>query len=203
MALAQSLPADIRHLILDRDGVLNQEAPEHGYILRPEDFAWLPGSLQALVTLTRLGMRISVATNQSAVGRGLMTLTQLDRVLATMLSQAEAAGAHIAGVYFCPHAPEAHCDCRKPAPGLIRSAVQAAGIPAAQTLVVGDDVRDVEAARAAGVRAAMVRTGKGGRGNEQLLEHGDLLPVFDDLGQIAYSFANRITEIAIPGPTHS
>jgi D-glycero-D-manno-heptose 1,7-bisphosphate phosphatase len=188
MGLAQLLPADTRHLILDRDGVLNREAPQHGYILAPEDFAWLPGSLEALVTLTRLGMRISVATNQSAVGRGLMTPAQLERVLATMRSQAEAAGAHIDAVYFCPHAPGAECDCRKPAPGLIRSAVQASGIPAAQTLAVGDDVRDVEAARAAGVRAVMVRTGKG-RQTEQLLAQDDRLPVFDDLAQIARNFA--------------
>jgi D-glycero-D-manno-heptose 1,7-bisphosphate phosphatase len=189
MGLAQPLPADIRHLILDRDGVLNREAPEHGYILAPEDFAWLPGSLQALVTLTRLGMRLSIATNQSAVGRGLMTLAQLDRVLAAMRTQAEAAGAHIDAVYFCPHAPAARCDCRKPAPGLIRSAVQASGIPTAQTLVVGDDVRDVEAARAAGVRAVMVRTGKGVRATAELLERDDPPPVFDDLAQLARNFA--------------
>lgn len=190
---AQPLPVDIRHLILDRDGVLNREAAEHGYILRAEDFVWLPGSLQALSLLTRVGMRISVATNQSAVGRGLMTPQQLDRVLATMVSQAAAAGARIDAVFFCPHAPEANCDCRKPRPGLIRSAIQAAGIPAAQTLMVGDAVRDVEAARASGVRAALVRTGKGSGALAQLLERDAGLPVFDDLAQIAHSFADRIT----------
>jgi len=85
MSAPQPLPAAIRHLILDRDGVLNQEAPGHGYILRPEDFRWLPGSLQALVQLASLGMCISVATNQSAVGRGLMTLAQLEQILARRL----------------------------------------------------------------------------------------------------------------------
>ena len=202
MGATQLMPADVRHLILDRDGVLNREAPQHGYILAPEDFAWLPGSLEALVTLTRLGIRISVATNQSAVGRGLMTPAQLDRVIATMCTQAEAAGARIDGVYFCPHAPGAECECRKPAPGLIRSALQASGIAAAQTLVVGDDVRDVVAARAAGVRAVLVRTGKG-RQTEQLLARDALLPVFDDLAQIARNFAHRITDTAISGSTHS
>jgi D-glycero-D-manno-heptose 1,7-bisphosphate phosphatase len=203
MGLILPLPAQIRHLILDRDGVLNREAPEHGYILAPEDFVWLPGSLQALATLTRLGLRISVATNQSAVGRGLMTLAQLERVLALMRAQAEAAGAHIDAVYFCPHAPEAHCDCRKPAPGLILSALQDAGIPASQTLVVGDDVRDVAAAHAAGVRAVMVRTGKGAQPTTQLPERDALLPVFDDLAQIARNFADRITQTHVPGPTES
>ena len=200
MASAQPLATNVRHLILDRDGVLNQEAPDHGYILRPEDFRWLPGSLQALVTLTGFGLRLSIATNQSAVGRGLMTAQDLDQVLTAMLAQARAAGARIAGVFVCMHAPGAHCDCRKPAPGLILSAVQESGIPAAQTLLVGDDVRDVEAARAAGIAAALVRTGKGRRAAAQLLARGEVLPVFDDLAQFARSFARRDAETENPGP---
>jgi D-glycero-D-manno-heptose 1,7-bisphosphate phosphatase len=194
MASAQPLAANVRHLILDRDGVLNQEAPDHGYILRPEDFRWLPGSLQALVTLTGFGLRLSIATNQSAVGRGLMTAQDLDQVLAVMLAEARAAGARIAGVFVCMHAPGEHCDCRKPAPGLILSALQESGIPAAQTLLVGDDVRDVEAARAAGIAAALVRTGKGRRAAAQLFARGEVLPVFNDLAQFARSFAkDRVT----------
>ncbi len=163
MAATLPLAATVRHLILDRDGVLNQEAPDHGYILRPEDFKWLPGSLQALVALSSFDLRISIATNQSAVGRGLMTPQELDQVLTIMLDQARAAGARIAGIYVCMHAPGDRCDCRKPAPGLLLSAVQESGIAATQTLLVGDDIRDVEAARAAGIAAALVRTGKGRR----------------------------------------
>jgi D-glycero-D-manno-heptose 1,7-bisphosphate phosphatase len=192
MGLMPRLPAPIRHLILDRDGVLNQEAPDHGHILWPEDFKWLPGSLPALVMLAGLGIRISVATNQSAVGRGLMTARQLEQVLAAMRRQAEAAGARIAAVYVCSHAPEAHCDCRKPAPGLIRLAVQESGICAAETLMVGDDVRDVEAARAAGVNVVMVRTGKGPDACARLQERGDLPPVFDDLAQLARALQDRV-----------
>jgi D-glycero-D-manno-heptose 1,7-bisphosphate phosphatase len=187
MAVTPPLPTDVRHVILDRDGVLNEEAADHGYILRPADFKWLPGALAALATMSRAGLRISIATNQSAVGRGLMTAQDLERILATMLAQAEAAGARISGTYFCPHAPEAHCDCRKPAPGLIRRAIQDSGIAAAQTLVVGDDVRDVVAARAAGVAAALVRTGKGERAAAELNERGDMPPVFADLAQVADS----------------
>jgi D-glycero-D-manno-heptose 1,7-bisphosphate phosphatase len=188
MGLTQPLPAQIRHVILDRDGVLNQEAPDLGYILQPDDFKWLPGALQALVVLSQTGVRISVATNQSAVGRGLMTAQQLQQVLDAMRAQAQAAGANISGVYFCPHAPEAHCDCRKPAPGLIRAAVLDSGVPAAQTLLVGDDVRDVKAAQAAGVAAVLVRTGKGQRAAAQM---GNALPVFDDLAQFARSFVTH------------
>ena len=184
MAAAQ-LPAKVRHLVLDRDGVLNVEAPRHGYILRPADFKWLPGSLEALVLLSRARLRLSVATNQSAVGRGLMTQAQLDQVFSAMRTQAAAAGAPLSGVYFCPHSPAAHCECRKPAPGLILAAIRDSGIPAAQTLLVGDDVRDVEAARAAGVAAALVRTGKGLQAEVTLHERGEVLPVFADLAQLA------------------
>jgi D-glycero-D-manno-heptose 1,7-bisphosphate phosphatase len=188
--MASALPqaATVRHLILDRDGVLNQEAPDHGYILKPEDFRWLPGSLQALVRLSGNGLRLSIATNQSAVGRGLMTEQDLDQVLTAMLDQARTAGARIAAVFVCRHAPEAHCDCRKPAPGLLLAAMAESGIPAAQTLLVGDDVRDVAAARAAGIAAALVRTGKGRRAAAQLLARGEVVPVFDDLAQFARSW---------------
>lgn len=200
MAPTLPLAATVRHLILDRDGVLNQEAPDHGYILRPEDFKWLPGSLQALVALSGFDLRISVATNQSAVGRGLMTPQDLDQVLATMLDQSRAAGARIAAVYVCRHAPGDHCACRKPAPGLLLSALQESGITADQTLLVGDDVRDVAAARAAGIAAALVRTGKGRRAAAQLLARGEAVPVFDDLAQFARSFARGDAEIENPGP---
>jgi D-glycero-D-manno-heptose 1,7-bisphosphate phosphatase len=200
MASLPPLAANVRHLILDRDGVLNQEAPDHGYILRPEDFRWLPGSLQALVTLSGFGLRLSIATNQSPVGRGLMTPQELDRVLAVMLDEARAAGARIAGVFVCMHHPDAGCNCRKPAPGLILSAMQESGIGAAQTLMVGDDVRDLEAARAAGIAAVLVRTGKGRRAAAQLLARGEVLPVFDDLAQFARSFARSDAETENPGP---
>ena len=188
--MTQSLPAGLRHLILDRDGVLNQEAPDHGYILRREDFHWLPGARAALVSLSRAGLRISIATNQSGVGRGLMTQADLEGISALMRSEVDAAGGHISAVHTCPHAPDANCDCRKPAPGLIRAALRESGIAAAQTLVVGDDVRDIDAAHAAGVAAVLVRTGKGERALALLRERGDHVPVFDDLAQIAFSYSN-------------
>jgi D-glycero-D-manno-heptose 1,7-bisphosphate phosphatase len=195
MGSNHSLPDKIRHLILDRDGVLNHEAPNRGYILQPSAFEWLPGALPALAALSKAGLRLSVATNQSAVGRGLMTQARLEEILATMQTQAEAAGAHISGVYHCPHAPEVHCDCRKPAPGLLRAAVRDSGIPATQTLVVGDDVRDVEAACAAGIAAVLVRTGKGLGAAAQLAARGDPVPVFDDLAQLARVITDGKLEI--------
>jgi D-glycero-D-manno-heptose 1,7-bisphosphate phosphatase len=175
----------VRHLILDRDGVLNREAPAAGYVLRPEDFHWLPGALEALAILHRAGIRLSVATNQSAVGRGLMDRARLESIHVRMCAEAQDCGGPLAAVFCCPHAPEEHCDCRKPAPGLILAAVHASAIPAAQTLLVGDDVRDVEAARAAGIAAVLVRTGKGQRAEAQLRGADVTIPVYDTLLDLA------------------
>jgi D-glycero-D-manno-heptose 1,7-bisphosphate phosphatase len=175
----------IRHIILDRDGVLNREAPDSGYVRNPEEFHWLPGALDGLAMLRGAGLRISVATNQSGVGRGLMSLQQLEAVHDKMRSEAARAGGAIDAIFFCPHAPEADCSCRKPAPDLIQAAVTSAGIGAAESLVVGDDRRDVEAARRAGVAAALVRTGKG-LNNERLARELNV-PVFDDLTALAHA----------------
>ncbi len=173
----------VRHLVLDRDGVLNAEPPGGGWVLDPADWAWIPGSLDALARLHRAGIRLSVVTNQSAVGRGLATAAQVEAVLAEMRAQAARAGVHFADVRYCPHRPEHGCACRKPAPGMVLDAIRAAGIPAEATALVGDDARDLRAGLAAGVRAILVRTGKG-----RLTEaawRGPAIPVHDDLAAAA------------------
>ena len=176
-----------KHVILDRDGVLNREAEGGGYVLEPAQFHWLPGALEGLATLRRAGLRISVATNQSGVGRGLMSLEQLTAVHERMQLEAARAGGALDAVLFCPHAPEAGCACRKPAPGLIHAAIAAAGIAAAETIVVGDDKRDIDAASRAGVSAVLVRTGKG-RNTEALLSSQGVR-IYDDLLQLALALA--------------
>ena len=174
---------DVRHVIVDRDGVLNEEAPHGGYITHPDAWRWISGSLQALEMLSRGGLRLSIATNQSGVGRGLMTARDLDDVHARMRRDVAAAGGRIDAVFVCPHAPGEGCICRKPQPGLILAALAAAGIPAEQTLVVGDALRDLQAARAAGVDAVLVLTGKG----RSVLGNADCdgIPVYDDLHAFA------------------
>jgi D-glycero-D-manno-heptose 1,7-bisphosphate phosphatase len=174
-----------RHIILDRDGVLNREAPQDGYILSAMDFDWLPGALQALTLLHGAGIRLSVATNQSAVGRGLMSRAQLEDILSHMRARAAAAGGPIDAVFYCPHAPDESCDCRKPKPGLVTAAVKASAIDAAHTVFAGDDVRDVQAALAAGVAPVLLRTGKGARAETQLRQLGLTVPIYDDLLQFA------------------
>jgi D-glycero-D-manno-heptose 1,7-bisphosphate phosphatase len=176
-------PTTFRHLILDRDGVLNREPGDGGYVRAPEEFVWLPGVLEALSMLRGAGVRLTVATNQAGVGRGLMSAAQLAAVHAHMQAQAAAVGGALDAVLVCPHAPEAQCLCRKPAPGLVQAAIARSGIAAGETLVIGDDGRDLEAARRAGVTAALVRTGKG-RSTEAQLSGTDVV-AYDDLLQLA------------------
>lgn len=174
---------NFRHVILDRDGVLNYEAPEGSYVCEPAEFRWLPGALEALALLRRAGLRLSVATNQAGVGRGLMSLAQLAAVHDRMQTEAAAHGGALDAVLYCPHAPEEQCSCRKPAPGLIQAAVARSGIAAGDSIVVGDDRRDLEAAQRAGVAAVLVRTGKG-RQTEALLGEA-AVPAYDDLRELA------------------
>jgi D-glycero-D-manno-heptose 1,7-bisphosphate phosphatase len=128
-------------------------------------------------------VRLSVATNQAGVGRGLMSLAQLAAVHERMQTDAAAHGGALDAVLYCPHAPEERCACRKPAPGLIQAAMAHSGIAASDSIVVGDDRRDVEAAERAGVAAALVRTGKGRR-TEALLGKA-AVPAYDDLRELA------------------
>jgi D-sedoheptulose 7-phosphate isomerase len=172
-----------KHAILDRDGVLNQEAPDRGYVREPEAFHWLPTALEGLVILSRAGVRISIATNQSGVGRGLMTLEQLHAVHERMRRDAKQAGVDLENVFFCPHAPDAGCDCRKPATGLIKAAIARSGIHPDDTVVVGDDLRDLEAAQRSGVAAVLLRTGKGRSNEARVRDLG--VPIYNDLPAFA------------------
>jgi D-glycero-D-manno-heptose 1,7-bisphosphate phosphatase len=169
----------IRHVILDRDGVLNREAPDAGWIHRPEDWVWEDGAVDGLSLLARAGLRLSVVTNQSGVGRGLFDAADVEAVHDRMLQEVERLGVRIDAVFVCPHAPEDACDCRKPLPGLMLEAIQVSGLSAAETIAVGDALRDLEAATAAGIPALLVRTGKGRITEARLRQTGIL--VFDNL----------------------
>ena len=150
----------IAHLILDRDGVLNVEPPT-GFVLDRAAWAWEPGARQALAELTAAGVALSVATNQSCIGRGLVTAGGVDALHAWVLGDARAHGAAIARILVCPHVDADACACRKPRPALLERAIAESGIEPDRTLVLGDSKRDLEAARAAGLASALVRTGKG------------------------------------------
>lgn len=171
------------HLLLDRDGVLNDESHAR-YVLSPEAWEWLPGAREAVDALTAAGASVAVATNQSAVGRGLLTAETLDAIHARAFTELS-----LDFVLVCPHAPEAACACRKPAPGLVLEAARRWELEPARILVVGDSERDRRAALDAGARFALVLTGKGGT-TARALTTGEMDALwggrpFDDLSAFA------------------
>lgn len=176
----------IAHLILDRDGVLNVEraAP----VASIADWEWERGVVSALRSLAASPITVSVVTNQSAVGRGLLRRGDLDVVHEWLVGRMQDIGVDVTGVFVCPHAPDDGCGCRKPRPGLVRDAVAASGVAASSTLLVGDDVRDIEAAAAAGVAAALVATGKGDRAAASVSVD---TPLYPDLVAVAAELTGR------------
>ena len=145
-------------VLLDRDGVINADSPD--YIRRPEEWHPLPGSLQALALLRRAGIPVAVVSNQSGVGRGLLSLADLQRIHRRMLAAVDAAGGAIVSIHYCPHLPGQGCGCRKPSPGLLLCALRVLRMGAGQALMIGDRESDMQAARRAGV--AGLRVGEGG-----------------------------------------
>ncbi|MEJ5210708.1 MAG: D-glycero-beta-D-manno-heptose 1,7-bisphosphate 7-phosphatase [Burkholderiales bacterium] len=151
-------------VILDRDGVINFDSPQ--FIKSPEEWKPIPGSLEAIARLNQAGWRVVVATNQSGIGRGLFDMATLNAIHEKMLRALAQVGGRIDALFFCPHAAELNCPCRKPRPGLFeeigrRFNVDLAGVPA-----IGDAQRDLEAAAAVGARPILVLTGKGQRTRE-------------------------------------
>jgi len=171
----------MRLIILDRDGVINQDSDD--YIKSPDEYIPLPGSLEAIARLNQAGFLVAVATNQSGLGRGLYDQDTLDAIHAKLHEALAQVDGHIDGIFYCPHAPEDQCDCRKPAPGLLRQISEHFAIPLTGVPFVGDALRDLQAARAVGASPILVRTGKGMR----TLDKGEALegvPVFDDLAAV-------------------
>jgi len=144
-----------RAAFLDRDGVINVD---HGYVHRREDFRFVPGTLAACAQLHRLGFVLVVVTNQSGIGRSLYDEDDYRRLTEWMRGEFAAAGAPLAGVYHCPHHPQAvlpqyrhACDCRKPAPGMLLAAARELSLDLGRSVLFGDKASDIEAAVAAGV----------------------------------------------------
>jgi D-glycero-D-manno-heptose 1,7-bisphosphate phosphatase len=140
---------------LDRDGVINLD---HGYVVRREEFAWVPGVREAAAQLHRAGFALVVVTNQSGIGRGMYSEADFLALTDWMREEFAAAGAPLAGVYFCPHHPtdavgalRTSCDCRKPAPGMLLRAARELDLDLGRSILFGDKVSDLEAAKAAGV----------------------------------------------------
>lgn len=146
-------------VLLDRDGVINRDAAEG--ILRAEDFHFLPGAVEAIAQLRHAGFRVAVCTNQSAVGRGRLSEAELARIHQRMCDGVAEAGGCIDAVFYAPDPPQAPTHRRKPGPGMLLEAMAKFAAQPAQTPMVGDMLRDLEAAQAAGCPRVLVRTGKG------------------------------------------
>ena len=147
-------------VILDRDGVLNMKPPKAEYVRRPEEFHWLPGAQEALKAFNEAGYRVIIVSNQAGIGRGLMTEDDLHAVNGRMKDEAAAAGGRIDAIYYCPHDWDEGCDCRKPKPGMLFQAQRDFHLDLTRTYFIGDDLRDVEAAEAAGCPWALVSEDK-------------------------------------------
>lgn len=147
-------------VFLDRDGVINV-SPGRGrhYVTTWEQFRFLPGALRALKTLRRAGKTVIVVTNQSAVGRGLLSRRRLDEIHRRMRAEVSRTGGRIQAVYVCPHRPADHCPCRKPKPGLLRRAARAHSLDLTRCVFVGDHVTDIRLARRVGCPCVLVLTG--------------------------------------------
>ena len=135
-------------LFLDRDGVINEDA---GYVYRREDFVFKDGIFEALREFAQAGYALVVVTNQSGIGRGYYTLEQFDELCGFMLDELAKEGVNIEKIYFCPHAPEALCLCRKPEPGMLLKAANELNIDLARSIMIGDKDSDVQAGQSAGV----------------------------------------------------
>ena len=165
-------------IILDRDGVINYDSDD--YIKSPAEWIPIPGSLEAVAGLNHAGYTVVVATNQSGIGRGFFDLDTLQQIHEKMQQELARVGGKIDAIFFCPHMPEDHCDCRKPKPGLLLEIAKKFHYNLKNVPAVGDSLRDIEAAQAVGARPVLVRTGKG----EAVVKSGKLpagVEVYDNL----------------------
>jgi D-glycero-D-manno-heptose 1,7-bisphosphate phosphatase len=155
---------------LDRDGVLNRKAPEGQYVTRWEAMEFLPGAREAIRSLNQGGYFVVVVSNQRCVAKGLITTFELESMHARMRHEFEAAGARIDAIYYCPHDFQPPCNCRKPQPGMLLEAARRQELDLAESWMIGDSERDVEAGRNAGCRTALlIEDGESSTGGADLV----------------------------------
>jgi D-glycero-D-manno-heptose 1,7-bisphosphate phosphatase len=174
-------------VILDRDGVINEDSDE--FVKTLDEWIPIEGSIDAIARLYEHGFTIAVATNQSGIGRGLIDEGELEAMHALLLELVHDAGGDIATIAYCPHKPEDYCDCRKPQSGLFDQIAATLGADLEGAFVVGDSLRDLQAGTARGCIPVLVRTGKGEKTEQAIAdddngEFGDVA-VFDNLDEAA------------------
>lgn len=172
-------------IILDRDGVINYDSEQ--FIKSPDEWKPIPGSLEAIARLNQWGWRVVVATNQSGIGRGLFGMDTLNAIHEKMVKSLAQVGGRLDAIFFCPHAADSTCDCRKPKPGMLHEISARFNIPLAGVPMVGDSLRDLQAGLAVGCKPYLVLTGQGTKTRDdpalppEALIYPDLATVVADL----------------------
>jgi D-glycero-D-manno-heptose 1,7-bisphosphate phosphatase len=166
-----------RYILLDRDGVINYDSD--AFIKSPDEWIPIEGSLEAIGLLNTHGYQVIVVTNQSGVARGLFDETMLEKIHAKMCRLVSEKGGNIAAIYFCPHGANSDCGCRKPKAGLLKAFAADFHADLTTIAVIGDSLRDLQAAEAVGAKPILVKTGKG---RQTLLNNPQLnISVFENL----------------------
>ena len=171
-------------IILDRDGVINVDLPN--YVKSTDEWELIPGSIEAIASLSRLGYRIVVATNQQGIGKGLYSVNTLNQLHEKLNRELVQLGGRIDAFFFCPHLASVECPCRKPNPGMLLEAAKRFGVNIHDCYVVGDSITDLLAANVAGAIPILVKTGKGELSASKIKSDSELIDlqsikVFKDL----------------------
>ena len=170
-------------VILDRDGVINEESD--AFIKSVAEWKPIPGSLEAIARLCHAGYRIAIASNQSGIGRGLLDFDALFAIHDRLQRALADLGGRIDAVAYAPEHPDQASQMRKPAPGMLLDLGKRLGVSLEKIYAVGDSMRDIEAARTAGARPVLVRTGNGRKTEKELGPRRDDVAIYDDLAAFA------------------
>ncbi|MFQ6575354.1 D-glycero-beta-D-manno-heptose 1,7-bisphosphate 7-phosphatase [Pseudomonas sp. UM16] len=174
-------------LILDRDGVINQDSD--AYIKSLEEWIPITGSIEAIAQLSKAGWTVAVATNQSGIARGYYDLATLEAMHARLRALVAEQGGEVGLIVHCPHGPDDGCDCRKPKPGMLRTIAAHYQVDLAGVWFVGDSKGDLEAALTVDAQPILVKTGKGEKTLSKGIPQGTL--IFDDLAAIARELIHK------------
>ncbi len=147
-------------VFLDRDGVINKKLP-NDYVKDWTEFEFLPYVKEAIKLLNQAKFKIIVVTNQAGVGKGIVKKEQLHKIHQQMMDELKESGAHIDGIYYCPHLVEENCNCRKPKPGMLKKAGKEFNIDFKNSWMIGDEPKDIEAGKSAGCKTYQVTTNEG------------------------------------------
>lgn len=176
-------------VILDRDGVINRDSTD--FVKSADEWVPLPGSIEAIAALSKAGYTVTVASNQSGLARCLFGLDELRAMHRKLRRLVAAGGGRVDHIFVCPHGPDDGCACRKPNPGLLYRIARHYGTALAGVPAIGDSLRDLEAAAAAGATPVLVRTGNGRRTEASLPNSLRNVPIYDDLEAATAALVSR------------